>query len=94
MRDPKCDHGYVQLQVDDPEKHVPMNSNIYGLVPEYMRLLKEDTNDKFFFMPTKFKRWIISVFDKAMPKIRSQLSRFGIRDVSFHCFHRVIVIFD
>ena len=85
MRGDQCSAGYVQLQVDDPRKYVPMSSSIYGLVPAYMKLLEHQNGEQFLFMPTKFRRWIISVLDRSWEKIRQEWAKYGIKKVIFFC---------
>lgn len=76
-----CSPGYVQLQVDDPMKHVPMNSNLYGLVPKLMKLLKHDSGDKYFVMPESIRKWINGVIDNSIKQLTSTWSEYGVLKV-------------
>ena len=83
IRNESCTAGYVQLEVDNPEKTVSMNMPMYGLVPNLMKLLKHSNeNDKYLFMPNNLRKWMNSVADKALKDLKTNLHAFGILDVS------------
>merc|ERR1712226_1698271 len=73
VKNRKCSAGYVQLQVDNPERTVSMNMQMYGLVPNLMKLLKKssDPDEKYFFMPGAVREWITGVVDKALNNLEN-----------------------
>ena len=48
-----------------------------------MKLLDPDRQgeDKYLFMPTKFRQWMIGVLDKAWAKVERDWEKFGIKKV-------------
>ena len=83
---PKCAPGYVQLQIDNPTKVVPNTSKIYPLRDRYMKsFLDQKGEDKYLFMPTKYRQWIIGIMDKAWHKVEEDCKKFGLKKVlHFH----------
>ena len=43
-------------------------------------LVRQD-GEKFLFMPTKFRRWLISTLDTALNELRAELATYGIQKV-------------
>ena len=46
-----------------------------------MKLLEHQDGEKFLFMPTKFRRWLISTLDRALANLRAELAKYGIQKV-------------
>jgi len=85
VRNQSCSAGFVQLQVDNPERTVSMNMPMYGLVQKFIKMLKSSgEDDKYFVMPDAIRKWMNSVVDKALVELKKNkmnLNGIGILDV-------------
>ena len=82
VRDPTCTPSYVQLMVENPERKIPMNSELYGLVPKLMKLLEHGHENHYYIMSHLVRKWINSVVDKSLAQIKGSEHFYGISHVT------------